>query len=1012
MMPEENRQRRHADYLDFELEIGLGRGREYEVAVLDSPAGEARATMRFPLDDLELENRLLALQNALLRSGGTPRRALSPEQQAVQDFGRELFEALFTSEVRSCYDVSLRAARQWKGLRLKLRILPPELASLPWEYLWHPGQAEYVSLSTRTPIVRYLEVPQRIGPLAVRPPLRILAMIASPSDLHKLHPDREKQRIERALRDLAARNLVELTWLAGQSWRDLLRAMRHGPWHIFHFIGHGDFDQNTGEGLIVLTNQEGKATRFSATRLSRILRDHDALRLVLLNSCKGAKGSGVDIFSSTASILVRQGIPAVVAMQYEITDQAAIEFARTFYEAVGDGMPVDGAVAEARKAIDCAVSNSVEWGTPVLYMRSIDGVLFKMEELERGERSARSVDDLPAGPPEGDEELEQRLADLYTDGLAAFFSGKWDQVCRSFQPIVEVQPEYKSGSVAIKLKEAERQQRLQSLYDKAQTARGAKKWEIAIAALEELVAEPFDYRDAAALLEVSKRQKKLSDLYSEAQHLYQAGKWQAVVGVFAQIAALDPDYPDPDDLLSTAEREVAEQERQAELKDLRRRALQEMDAGRWLDARKLLTQLQEMEPDYSGLQPLLERAEAEISHQEEVRRRQEKVDVLYSQACDQAVAQEWQQVLDLMQEVHRIDPQFADPEGIAARAQEEVACQRRLEDLYTEARAAREAGDWQRAIAALEALTSEAAGYRDAAELLDEAKRQKQLAGLYAEAQQHHHAGEWLAVVGAFEQIAAIEPEYADPEGLLPTARQEIEAHERRMEAEDLYGHAVAAIDGGHWPEAERLLLQVQEREPGYRDAEQLLASAKAEIERAEAERQRQEKLYLDGLRAFRLEQWDKAVRCLQAVVDTRPDYQGGDAAAKLEEARRWGRLQALYAQALEHLEARRWHDAIEGFGAIVEVDRDYSHALHGSAAALLTKALQEKERAVLPSPPTGRQPKPTELPEETKLRSKAKFEPEEEKDKLPSPPVVRRPRPTKLPKEVELRDESEDPPA
>jgi hypothetical protein len=145
-----------SDYLDFDLEIGSGTGRDYPVAVLDSPAGGARGNMHFPFDDLVLENRLLTLQNALLRSGGEPRRTLSPEEQKVRDFGQALFEALFIPDVRSCYDVSLReAARRGRGLRLKLRIQPPELAALPWEYLYHPGQAEYVSLSTQTPVGSY-----------------------------------------------------------------------------------------------------------------------------------------------------------------------------------------------------------------------------------------------------------------------------------------------------------------------------------------------------------------------------------------------------------------------------------------------------------------------------------------------------------------------------------------------------------------------------------------------------------------------------------------------------------------------------------------------------------------------------------------------------------------------------------------------------------------------------------------------------------------------------------------
>ena len=88
------------DYLDFDLQILPGTGRDYPVAVLRSPAGEARAIMQFPFDQLALESRLDKLQIALLRSGGKRRSVPSPEEQAVQDFGKVLFDALFTGEIR------------------------------------------------------------------------------------------------------------------------------------------------------------------------------------------------------------------------------------------------------------------------------------------------------------------------------------------------------------------------------------------------------------------------------------------------------------------------------------------------------------------------------------------------------------------------------------------------------------------------------------------------------------------------------------------------------------------------------------------------------------------------------------------------------------------------------------------------------------------------------------------------------------------------------------------------
>lgn len=377
------------EYLDFELEISTGSSQEYPVNIIRSPAGEAREIMHFPYDEQTLEKWLQILQNIIYDSckGGSSLM----NNQKVQDFGQELFNSLFVGEIRNRFDVSLERARmENKGLRLKLRIRPPELAALPWEILFDTRQAEYLCLNNNILVLRYLEIPQTIKSLSVKPPLRILGMIAIPGDLDALDINKEKQLIENATKKLQEDGLVELTWLEGQTWRDLARAMRTGTWHIFHFIGHGEFDKSTGKGLVALAGEDGQAHLFSAVELGRLLADHQQLRLVILNSCKGAKGGEGDLFSSTASILIQRGIPAVLAMQYKISDRAAIEFSHSFYEALADGLPVDAAAAEARKAISIALSNSVEWITPVLHMRSPDGRIFDKirneSEFERDEK--------------------------------------------------------------------------------------------------------------------------------------------------------------------------------------------------------------------------------------------------------------------------------------------------------------------------------------------------------------------------------------------------------------------------------------------------------------------------------------------------------------------------------------------------------------------------------------------------------------------------------------------------
>jgi hypothetical protein len=231
------------DYLDCELGIDSSDTPEHFLITVRSLDRDVRVTTRFPFDERQLEIVLKDLEIAILRSSGTRRVAPVVEEQAIQDFGNALFDMLLVDQARNCYYESLQKAReQGKGLRLKLCIRPPRLAALPWEFLYDPRDGEYVSLSRYTPIVRYLDLPQPASPLEVTLPLRILGVIASPKDLAPLDIEREKRHIEHAVKDLRAKGLVDLTWLAGQTWRDLQQAMRRGPWHVLHFVGHGGFD--------------------------------------------------------------------------------------------------------------------------------------------------------------------------------------------------------------------------------------------------------------------------------------------------------------------------------------------------------------------------------------------------------------------------------------------------------------------------------------------------------------------------------------------------------------------------------------------------------------------------------------------------------------------------------------------------------------------------------------------------------------------------------------------------
>jgi hypothetical protein len=294
-----------------------------------------------PFEALELENFLLRI--------GRPRRVVrsmdAPETRAIKSFGERLYRALFHDDLRVSLERSLsEAAAMDSGLRLRLRLSDvPELAELPWEFLYDKSRNRFVCLSDRTPLVRFLEVPDPPRPLRVSPPLRVLVMISSPRDPHlaQLDVEQEWAKLQGVLGTLEQAGLVRLERLEAATLAALRQRLRRDDWHVFHFIGHGGFDTQAQDGLLVLEDSAGSSRLVTAQTLGVPLHNHDPLRLVVLNACEGARSNPTDPFAGTAQTLIQQGIPAVVAMQFEITDAAAIAFTSEMYAAVADGAVVE-----------------------------------------------------------------------------------------------------------------------------------------------------------------------------------------------------------------------------------------------------------------------------------------------------------------------------------------------------------------------------------------------------------------------------------------------------------------------------------------------------------------------------------------------------------------------------------------------------------------------------------------------------------------------------------------------
>jgi esterase/lipase superfamily enzyme len=128
--------------------------------------------------------------------------------------------------------------------------------------------------------------------------------------------------------------------------------------------------------VLVKDKESRSAVYLKASDLAREL-TVAGVRVALLGACESGRQDGISPWTGVSAALIAGGVPAVVGMQYEVEDAAAIAFSQMFYTSLAAGLSIDEAVSAGRLAmLGNGDDESVEWGVPVLYMRAFDGVLF------------------------------------------------------------------------------------------------------------------------------------------------------------------------------------------------------------------------------------------------------------------------------------------------------------------------------------------------------------------------------------------------------------------------------------------------------------------------------------------------------------------------------------------------------------------------------------------------------------------------------------------------------------
>jgi hypothetical protein len=358
-----------------DLEIGLHR-RDTEGYSLD---------LRFNHPESDADVRLTGSGSSLAQFDLAHLRQVAYDDEA---YGRLLAQSLFADPaVQAAFAQAVGTAQALESpLRLRLFIGPsaPELHSVRWETLRAPQ--EDVPLLTGEQILfsRYLSsVDWR--PVGPRPQsdLRALVAIANPADLGDWAPDGQplvpvdvEGELQRATAALEGIPVTSLASGGSCTLNNLVSHLRDG-YDVLYVVGHGALVR--GEPHLWLEDEAGNADVISGSALvTRLKEMRHQPRLVVLASCQSA-GAGAEARSADAGVLAalgprlaEAGIPAVLAMQGNVTMETVADFMPVFFRELQRDGQIDRATSVARGM----VRTRPDWWMPVLFMRLKSGRLW------------------------------------------------------------------------------------------------------------------------------------------------------------------------------------------------------------------------------------------------------------------------------------------------------------------------------------------------------------------------------------------------------------------------------------------------------------------------------------------------------------------------------------------------------------------------------------------------------------------------------------------------------------
>lgn len=309
-------------------------------------------------------NDLATIGAALLKA-----RADDADKGVVARLGEELFAKLFQGPNHALY-LRARAISVARAcsIRLLLAMAPRSpLQRIPWELL-HDGKG-FLARDLHCSIVRYIEGPQPVRTIALKPPIRILVTSASPRGLEELDLESEMNGIGEIYQKFGRAAVVKYCHSTSlKSLREILHGavLANEPFHVWHHCGHGGITTASGkEEFRLCLERKGRLELAGTSDILRILKKCSGLRVAVLNVCSAGSAVGL------APELARLNVPSVLSFASKIGDARARRFSLALHRGLLK-QPIEVAVDTARASICDPDLETWHWSDLLLFSRRSD----------------------------------------------------------------------------------------------------------------------------------------------------------------------------------------------------------------------------------------------------------------------------------------------------------------------------------------------------------------------------------------------------------------------------------------------------------------------------------------------------------------------------------------------------------------------------------------------------------------------------------------------------------------